>query len=246
MNDLGSWILGCWKHARQSDIFSVAQFKLKRMCPRLTEFMKHLTFLPNLSGSHQAKAAEWLFDQKTEQEKMDKCARKFKTLPIKVIGLKKFPSFRLSALKAVYNTWSVGPSKTPLLHKIFKYFFSPHAKFQNILPLVSYWQSFRIIFPYYWPDTRYKNNQCWHLRCFAILQDSHSQNSWFLVVLIPARKSFCSPLIPCVKFKATKEKIGEHIFPPLHCLNWTFLDTKFTFCAYHHIIKQGEATYLPD
>ena len=71
------------------------------MCPRLTEFMKQLTFLPNLSGSHQEKAAEWLLDQNAEQEKMDKCARKFKTLSIKVIGLKKFPSFRLSALKAV-------------------------------------------------------------------------------------------------------------------------------------------------
>ena len=74
------------------------------MCPRFNEFMKQLTFLPNLSGSHQAKAAEWLFDQNAEQEKMDKCARKFKTLSIKDIGLKKFPSFRLSALKAIYNT----------------------------------------------------------------------------------------------------------------------------------------------
>ena len=175
---------------------------------------------------------------------MDKCARKFKTLSIKVIGLKKFPSFRLSALKAIYNTWSVGPSNNPSLHKIhiFSHLLQNFKKFSSsVLPLVSYWHGFRIIFPYYWPDTRYKNNKCWHL-----LQDSHSQNPWFLVVLIPVRKSFCSPLIPCVKFKATKEKIGEHIFPPLHCLNWTFLDTKFTFCAYHHIIKQAEATYLPD
>ena len=93
-----------WVVENMRDIFSVAQFKLKRMCPRLTEFMKQLTFLPNLSGSHQAKAAEWLLDHNADQEKMDKCARKFKTLPIKVIGLKKFPSFRLSALKAVYNT----------------------------------------------------------------------------------------------------------------------------------------------
>ena len=198
------------------------------MCPRLIAFMKQLTFLPNLSGSHQAKAAEWLFDQNAEQEKMDKCARKFKTLQIKVIGFKKFPSFSLSGLKH-------RALEKPILAQN-TYFFSPHKNFKksspSVLPLVSYWYSFRIIFPYYWPDTRYKNNQCWH-----ILQDSHSQNPWFLVVLIPARKSFCSPLIPCVKFKATKEKIGEHIFPPLHCPNWTFLDTKFTFCAYHHIIK---------
>ena len=151
---------------------------------------------------------------------------------------------RLLALKSflllVSVLWSVGPWKKPILAQN-TYFFSPHKNFKksspSVLPHVSYWYSFRIIFPYYWPDTRYKNNQCCHLRCFAILQDSHSQNPWFLVVLIPARKSFCSPLIPCVKFKATKEKIGEHIFPPLHCLNWTFLDTKFTFCAYHHIIK---------
>ena len=83
------------------------------MCPRLIAFMKQLTFLPNLSGSHQAKAAEWLFDQNAEQEKMDKCARKFKTLQIKVIGFKKFPSFSLSAV-----VWSIGPWKNPSLHKI--------------------------------------------------------------------------------------------------------------------------------
>ena len=126
------------------------------MCPRLIAFMKQLTFLPNLSGSHQAKAAEWLFDQNAEQEKMDKCARKFKTLQIKVIGFKKFPSFSLSGLKR-------RALEKPILAQN-TYFFSPHKKFKksspSVLPLVSYWYSFRIIFPYYWPDTRYKNNQC--------------------------------------------------------------------------------------